>query len=78
MRYKTLVVLFVLAFCLIPGCMIIWTDQVFVTTLFKTVDADDLGIIAEPNYTQVGSSRAKTKNDRVKVIVPPYVVETGE
>ena len=78
MSYKRLVILFVLTFCLIPGCMVIWSDHVFVASLFKSVDADKLGIVAEPNSTQLGSSTVKTKNDRMRVIVPPYILETGE
>ena len=58
------------------GCMVIWSDEVFIGTLFKTVDANDLNIIAEPNYIQIGSGQSKSDNDNIKVTTPYGVVET--
>ena len=77
MRYKTSVILFVLAFFVLPGCMVIWTNHVFMASLFKSVDANKLGIVADPNSTQLGSSIVKTKNDRIKVVTPFGIGETG-
>ena len=69
-----------LACCLGTGCMLIWHDDVLVVTLFKTVDANDIGLIAEPNYIQIGSGKGKTSNDKLKasalVGVVPVVIET--
>ncbi len=62
---------------LVMGCTVIWHDDVFIGTLFKEVDANDLDMIAEPNYLQIGSGNSKSRNDKVKVIVPPYgMIET--
>ncbi len=52
---------------MVGGCMVIWGNDVFVATLFKTVDANDLDIIAEPNYFQIGSGDSETENDSVKL-----------
>ncbi len=66
--------LFIITFCILmltfSGCMIIWSDDVFVCTVFKAVDANDLDLIAEPNYLQVGSGSSRTKNDKIEAIVP--------
>ena len=87
MCYKILIILFMLSLCFIfgmlsGGCTVIWTDDLFVGTLFKTVDANDLDIIAEPNYIQIGSGQTKTKNDKVKASViisgVPVILETGD
>ena len=48
------------------GCTVIWHDDVFIGTLFKEVDANDLDMIAEPNYLQIGSGDSRTKNDKIK------------
>jgi len=62
------------------GCMIIKTKDVFVYTFAKTVDAQDLGIIADPNETKIGSGITKTKNDSVKASAiiggVPVVIES--
>ena len=62
------------------GCMVIWSDQVLVVTLFKTVDANDIDLIAEPNYIQIGSGKSKTKNDSIEAIIPAVgiIKTTGE
>ena len=84
MFYKLLTILLLIAVCFIlgmlQGCMVIWTEQAFVYTFAKTVDANDLGIIAEPNYIQIGSGQSRTTNDNVKAsaIVGgiPVIIET--
>jgi hypothetical protein len=63
---------------LIPGCMVIWTDQAFVATIFKTVDANDIELIAEPDYIQIGSGQTKTKNDNVTVISPAGGIKSSK
>jgi hypothetical protein len=77
-----LAILLICVMMLIPGCMVIWTDQAFVATIFKTVDANDIELIAEPNYIQIGSGQTKTKNDKIKAsgIIGgmPVRVESGE
>jgi len=50
----------------LTGCTVIWHDDVFIGTLFKEVDANDLDMIAEPNYLQIGSGDSRTKNDKIK------------
>jgi hypothetical protein len=69
------ILLAVLIFVL-SGCMIIWSDQVFVATFMKTVDANDLDIIAEPNYVQIGSGQTKTKNDKIKATTIYGIIES--
>ena len=59
----------------IPGCLVIWTDQAFILSFAKTADANDLDMIAEPNYLQIGSGQTRTKNDPIKAITPYGVVE---
>ena len=85
MFYKLLMILLLIAVCFIlgmlcSGCMVIWTDQAFVYTCFKTVDANDLDIIAEPNYVQIGSGQTKTQNDSIKASAiiggVPIVIES--
>ena len=49
----------------LSGCMVIWSDDVFIGTLFKEVDANDLDMIAEPNYLQIGSGDSETYNDKI-------------
>jgi hypothetical protein len=49
------------------GCMIFWTDQVFVLSLFKTIDANEVEVIVEPNYVQIGSGNSRTNNDTIKL-----------
>jgi hypothetical protein len=58
--------------------MVIWTDQVFVATAFKTVEAKDLGLVADPNSTRIGSGQTKTENDKIKAITPYGIVETNQ
>jgi hypothetical protein len=60
----------------ISGCMIICSDQVFVATLFKTVDANNLIIVADPNQTRIGSGQTKTRNDKVKAITTIGIIES--
>ena len=50
----------------LTGCMMLWHNDVLIVTLFKEVDANDLDMIAEPNYLQIGSGVSKTKNDNLK------------
>ena len=75
------ITVFVCSLLFVQGCMVIWSDEVFVGTLFKVVDANDLELIAEPNYLQIGSGHSKTKNDKIKgtAIIGgvPVVVETN-
>ena len=40
------------------------------------VDANDLDIIAEPNYIQIGSGKSRTENDKIKIISPYVVIES--
>jgi len=61
-----LVILLGASIFFLSGCMVFWTDQVFVLSLFKTVDANDIDIIVEPNYVQIGSGTSKTRNDNLK------------
>jgi hypothetical protein len=58
---------------LIPGCLVIWTDDAFVYTFAKTVDANDLSVVV--NKTKIGSGQTKTQNDKIKAITPYGVVE---
>jgi hypothetical protein len=58
------------------GCMVIWSDDVFIATMFKVVDANDLYVISEPNYLEIGSGVSKTKNDKLKAVTPYGIVET--
>jgi hypothetical protein len=53
---------------------VIWTDDAFVYTFAKTVDANDLSVVV--NKTKIGSGQTKTKNDKIKAITPYGVVET--
>lgn len=62
--------------CMVSGCMVIWSDDVFVATMFKVVDANDLDLISEPNYLQIGSGLSRTKNDKIKVATPYMIGET--
>jgi len=64
-RTITLIAIMIVALAC-NGCMVIWHDNVFVCTLFKTVDANDLDMIADPNYIQIGSGSSRTNNDKVK------------
>lgn len=50
----------------LSGCMVIWTDQVFIATIFKTVETKELGLIVDPNRTQIGSGQTTTENDKIK------------
>jgi len=50
----------------LSGCLVIWTDDVLIVTAFKTVDANDLNVFADPNQTRIGSGTTKTKNDKIK------------
>jgi hypothetical protein len=56
--------------------MVIWTDDVFIGTLLKTVDANDIDLIAEPNYIQIGSGKSRTRNDNATILTPAVVVKT--
>ena len=69
------VILAAIVFC-ISGCMVIWTDDVFIATAFKTVDANDIALVADPNGTKIGSGVSKTQNDKIKAITPYGVLET--
>ena len=63
---KILIVLCLASF-LFSGCMVIWTDDVFIGTVFKSVDANDIDMISEPNYLQIGSGNSRTRNDNIKL-----------
>jgi hypothetical protein len=60
------------------GCTVIWTDDVFIGTLFKTVDANDIELIAEPDYLQIGSGHSRTENDKIEAIIPGVGVIKSE
>ena len=60
----------------ITGCMVIWTDHAFIATAFKTVDANDIAVVADPNGTKIGSGVSRTENDKLKVITPGLIGET--
>lgn len=62
-----LVILLAISILYLSGCMVFWTDQVFVLSLFKTVDANDIDVIVEPNYVQIGSGSSRTNNDDIKL-----------
>jgi hypothetical protein len=47
------------------GCMVILSDDVFVCTIGKVVDANDLYMISDPNYLEIGSGESRTKNDKI-------------
>ena len=49
----------------LSGCLVIWTDEVFVGTLFKEVDANNLDMIAEPNHLEIGSGDSETRNNDI-------------
>ncbi len=51
----------------LTGCMVIWSDHVFIATLFKVVDANNLEMISEPNYLQIVSGDSETRNDNIKL-----------
>ena len=78
MRPLIKILLLSLVLSLITGCTVIWSDDVFVGTLFKNFDASQLEMISEPNYLQIGSDTLKTKNTPIQVITPAVVVGTGE
>jgi hypothetical protein len=69
-------ILLICVMMLIPGCLVIWTDDAFVYTFAKTVDANDLSVVV--NKTKIGSGQTKTKNDKIKAITPYGVVETND
>lgn len=77
----TLLIAFI-AWCIFMnyGCMVIWTDDVFIGTVLKVVDANDLYMISEPNYLEIGSGDSKTENDKIKasalIGTVPVVVES--
>jgi type III secretory pathway lipoprotein EscJ len=69
----------VIAFILLclTGCMVFWTDQVFIVTAFKVVDANDLALLVDPNITSIKSGQTETKNDKIKIINPAVgIIET--
>ena len=66
------IILGILIFC-ISGCMVIATDTVFIGTLFKTVDANDINLVADANSTRIGSGVTSTTNDKLKVITPALI-----
>ena len=77
----TLVIIWIaLSVFLNYGCAVIWTDHAFIYTFAKTVDAIDLGFVADPNQTRIGSGETKTNNDKIKATAiigtVPVVVET--
>ena len=65
----------------VPGCMVLWTDHVFMYSFAKTVEMKDGGLVADPNQTRFGSGQTKTENDRIKGTAVlggvPVMVETG-
>ena len=65
-----LCVLALVAMACCQGCIVIWSDHVFVCTMFENVDANSIELIAESNYLQVGGV-GKTTNDRFDVEVNP-------
>jgi hypothetical protein len=60
---------------LLSGCLVIWHDNVLVVTFMKTADANDISMIAEPNYLEIGGSRGKTENDKIKLTTIYGIVE---
>jgi hypothetical protein len=62
--------LFIITLCIIgmmvTGCLVIWTDDVFIATVGKVVDANDLYMISDPCYLEIGSGESRTKNDKIK------------
>jgi hypothetical protein len=77
MKIELIIIIFCVLMMTLSGCMVIWTDQAFVYTFAKTVDANDLGLIAEPNYVQIGSGQTKTKNNKVKAITTIGIYESN-
>ena len=79
---KTIKLALVLAWVAISvsGCTVIWTDHAFIYTFAKTVDAKDLGLVADPNSTRIGSGETKTENDKIKgtavIGTVPVIFET--
>ena len=72
MKYLILIPLLLLS-----GCFVLWTDDVFVGTIFKTADVDGLELMADPNGIQIGSGQSRTENDKLKVIAPAVgIIET--
>jgi hypothetical protein len=81
LKYKSLINICIAIFLSIllflsSGCLVIWSDDVFVGTLLKNVDAGDIEMIAEPNYLQMGSSTLKSTNDKITVATPAVIVST--
>ena len=72
---KTLIILSCL---FLSGCSVLWTDDIFVGTLFKNYDVSDAGMIADSNSVQIGGAIIKSKNDKVKVITPYVILESGD
>ena len=62
---KTLTITLILL-ALLPGCLVIWSDDVFIASVGKVVDANDLYMISEPNYIEIGSGESETINDKIK------------
>jgi len=75
--FKYLILVFFL--CILTGCGIIWTDDVFILTILKNVGATEIEMISEPDYLQIGSGTYKSKNDKVNVVTPTgVIIGTGE
>jgi len=51
----------------ISGCTFIHTDHATIITLFKSIDTDNGGLVADPNGLRIGAEKAKTENDKIKL-----------
>ncbi len=72
------IILILIPFCfLISGCFVLWTDDVFLGTLFKEVETKDVELIAEPNYIQMGGAVVKSKNNEIGVYTPAGSLTSG-
>lgn len=60
------IIIVIIACVCCNGCMVIWSDDVFIGTMFKSVDANNLEFISEPNLLQICSGNSRTDNDEIK------------
>ena len=72
---KTLIIIIMLV--ALSGCSVLWTDHVFVGTLFKNFDVSEAGMIADSNSIQIGGAIIESKNDNVKIITPYVGIQSG-
>lgn len=63
---------------ILGGCSLIWTDDIFLCTWFKEVDAANIEMISEPNYLQMGSGILRSKSKSIKIVTPSGTIGIGD